>query len=82
MAVAEIAPRARAAAAPRRWMPKQAMITPAALEHEHGRAIAARCAALRVDVRELSANRLTGLRDGDPREAARALAEARTLYFT
>ena len=55
----------------KRWTPKRALLTPAAAEHAHGRAVAKRCAALGVDVVELTANRLTGLRDPDPRESYR-----------
>ncbi len=55
----------------KRWTPKRALITPAAREHAHGRAVAERCAALGVDVVELPANRLTGLRGADERETYR-----------
>jgi len=54
-----------------RWMPKRVMVTPAALEHAHGRAIAERCAAQGIEVQELPANRLTGLRGPDARETYR-----------
>jgi spore photoproduct lyase len=47
------------------------MVTPAALEHEHGRAIAERCAGQGIEVQELKANRLTGLRGPDARETYR-----------
>ena len=52
-------------------MPKRVMVTPAALEHDHGRAIAERCAAQGIEVQELRANRLTGLRGPDARETYR-----------
>ncbi len=55
----------------KRWTPKRALITPAALEHAHGRAVAERCAALGVDVVELPANRLAGLRGSDARDTYR-----------
>jgi len=47
------------------------LVTPAALEHEHGHAIVARAAALGADVHRLPANRLTGLRGADERETYR-----------
>jgi spore photoproduct lyase len=56
---------------PKLWTPKRVLVTPAALEHAHGRAIAERCAGLGIDVRELPANRLTGLRGEDERETYR-----------
>ncbi len=62
---------AEAARAPKRWVPRQVLITPAAREWEHGRAIAERAAALGSDVVELPTNRLTGLRGADPRETYR-----------
>ena len=52
-------------------MPKRVMVTPAALEHDHGRAIAERCAGQGIEVQELKANRLTGLRGDDARETYR-----------
>ncbi len=55
----------------KRWTPKRALLTPAAAEHAHGRAVAERCAALGVEVVELKANRLTGLRGEDPRDTYR-----------
>lgn len=55
----------------KRWTPKRALLTPAAAGHAHGRAIADRCAALGVDVVELGANRLTGLRGKDERDTYR-----------
>ena len=62
------------------WIPKRVLITPASLEHAHGRAIAERAAALGCNVVELRSNRLTGLADGDPQ---RAYADAKaTLAVT
>ncbi len=56
---------------PKLWWPKRVLVTAAALEHAHGRRIAARCEAQGLDVVELPGNRLTGLRSDDPREAYR-----------
>ncbi len=53
---------------PKLWTPKRVLVTPAALEHAHGRRIAERCTALGIDVTELPANRLTGLKGADERE--------------
>lgn len=47
------------------------LVTPAALEHAHGRRIAERCSSLGIDVVELAANRLTGLRGATERETYR-----------
>ena len=58
-------------APPKLWVPRRALITPAALDHEHGRAIAARCEGLGVPVERLAANRLSGLRGNDDRETYR-----------
>jgi spore photoproduct lyase len=72
MALAEQTAAPDPAPAPvKRWTPKRALVTPAALEHAHGRAVAERCAALGVDVVELKANRLTGLRGVDERDTYR-----------
>ncbi len=62
---------AREVPAAKLWRPKQVLVTRSALEHEHGHAIAARCEALGVPVTRLAGDRLTGLRDGDEREAYR-----------
>ena len=51
------------------------MVTPAALEHEHGRRIVERVEALGIDVERLPANRLTGVRGKDERQTY-ALAKA------
>ncbi|MFE1597929.1 SPL family radical SAM protein [Methylobacterium sp. ID0610] len=59
----------------RLWMPRRALVTPAALDHAHGRAVAARLDRLGIPVERLRSNRLTGLRDEDPR---RAYAEAKS----
>jgi spore photoproduct lyase len=58
----------------RLWRPRRVLVTPAALEHVHGRAMVARAEALGLPVERLRANRLTGLGGGDPR---RAYAEAK-----
>src|SRR5918998_462410 len=54
---------------PKLWRPKRVLVTPAALEFAHGRAIVERSAASGAEVVELKANRLTGLGDSDPRRA-------------
>ncbi|WP_375454146.1 radical SAM protein [uncultured Methylobacterium sp.] len=58
----------------RLWRPKRVLVTPASLEHAHGRAMLARAEGLGLHVERLAANRLSGLRDADPR---RAYAEAK-----
>jgi spore photoproduct lyase len=64
----------------RLWRPRRVVATPAALEHAHGRAMLARAEALGLAIERLPANRLTGLRQADPR---RAYAEAKaTLALT
>jgi spore photoproduct lyase len=60
-----------ATAAPKRWLPRRALVTASASQHAHGRLIAERCAALGVDVVELAGDRLTGLRGEDERETYR-----------
>jgi spore photoproduct lyase len=55
----------------RLWRPRRVLVTPAALEHAHGRAMVARAEALGLPVERLAANRLTGLRNSDPRIAYR-----------
>ena len=55
----------------RLWQPRRVLVTPAALEHAHGRAMLARADALGLPIERLSANRLTGLRHDDPRRAYR-----------
>ena len=59
------------ATAPKLWIPRRVLITPAAAALAHGRAMVARCEALGADVEELPANRLTGLRGADERETYR-----------
>ena len=49
-------------------MPRRVLVTPAALGFAHGRRIAERCGALGLDVVELPANRITGLRGATERE--------------
>jgi len=55
----------------RLWRPRRVLVTPAALDHAHGRAMLARAEALGLPVERLKNNRLTGLRDEDPRRAYR-----------
>lgn len=55
----------------RLWRPRRVLVTPAALEHAHGRAMVERATAFGLPVEHLSANRLTGLRNPDPRIAYR-----------
>jgi spore photoproduct lyase len=55
-------------ATPKLWRPKRVLVTPAALEWEHGRSILERAAALGSEIVELKSNRLTGLTDDDPRK--------------
>jgi spore photoproduct lyase len=65
---------------PKLWAPKRVLVTPAALEHAHGRAMVERAAALGAAVTELKSNRLTGLAGDDAR---RAYADAKgTLAIT
>ncbi|SCL36283.1 spore photoproduct lyase [Micromonospora nigra] len=52
----------------RRWTPRRVVATPAALDHPHGRRIAARVEALGIEVERLRANRLTGVRGQTERE--------------
>ncbi|RNI29180.1 SPL family radical SAM protein [Rufibacter latericius] len=53
------------------WMPKQALITPAALEEPWGQQMYERVKALGIPVQELKSNRLVGLRGEDERETYR-----------
>ncbi len=53
----------------RLWRPRRVLVTPAALDHAHGRAMAGRLEALGLPVERLRSNRLTGLRPEDPRRA-------------
>ena len=63
--LAGLAPPARPA---RRWTPKRVVITPAALDHEHGQRIVARVEAAGIEVERLKANRLTGVKGDDERQ--------------
>jgi spore photoproduct lyase len=54
---------------PRLWRPKRVLVTPAALEWEHGRAILERAAALGSEIIELKSNRLTGIVGENNRQA-------------
>jgi len=60
-----------APAAPKLWMPRRVLVTPAALEHPHGRHMVDRAEAYGIEVERLKANRLTGLRGEDERETYR-----------
>lgn len=53
------------------WMPKQVLITPAALEEPWGQQIYNRVKSLGLPVEELKQNRLVGLRGEDARETYR-----------
>ncbi|WP_246001066.1 spore photoproduct lyase family protein [Pontibacter diazotrophicus] len=53
------------------WMPRQVLITPAAMEEPWGRQIYERVKGLGLPVQELKHNRLTGLRGEDERETYR-----------
>ncbi|MGU3540060.1 spore photoproduct lyase family protein [Methylobacterium sp. A54F] len=64
----------RAARPARLWRPRRVLVTPAALEHAHGRAMVARAEGLGLPVERLRANRIGGLGGADPR---RAYAEAK-----
>ena len=63
--LAGTAPPARPA---RRWLPRRVVVTPAALEHEHGRQVVERVERLGIEVERLRANRLTGVRGPTDRE--------------
>lgn len=60
---------------PRLWRPKRVLITPSALQWEHGRAIAERVAALGIAITELPSDRLALDLSSDPR---RSYAEAKS----
>ncbi len=53
---------------PKLWRPMRVLVTPAALEWEHGRAILERAAALGSEIVELKSNRLTGLSGENSRQ--------------
>lgn len=59
----------------RTWRPNRLLITRAARDHAHGRAIAERAAALGIPVTELAGNQL---RLGTPEDERRAYAEAKS----
>ncbi|MFC6745597.1 SPL family radical SAM protein [Methylobacterium persicinum] len=70
----------RAPRPPRLWRPRRVVVTPAALDHAHGRAMVARLEAEGLSVERLAANRLSLPRQADPR---RAYADAKaTLALT
>jgi spore photoproduct lyase len=70
--LAGLAPPARPG---RRWTPRRVVVTPAALEHPHGRRVVERVEALGLEVERLHSNRLTGVRGDDERQTyARAKA--------
>ncbi|WP_203708838.1 SPL family radical SAM protein [Cellulomonas marina] len=67
---------------PRRWQPKQVLVTASAADTPHGRAIVARCEAAGIDrIELLRADRLPPLRGGDER-ATYALAKATLAVVT
>ena len=68
MSAPALAPARRAA---KLWRPKRVIVTPAALEHAHGRRIAERCEGLGLPVERLPSNRLSGLRGDDERDTYR-----------
>jgi spore photoproduct lyase len=55
--------------APKLWVPKRALITPAARAWDHGRRMAERAASLGAEVIGLKSNRLADLADAEPRRA-------------
>jgi spore photoproduct lyase len=62
-------PAPKPARGPKLWRPRRVLVTPAALEWEHGRAVVARAETGGVEVVRLKANRLTGLTGEDARRA-------------
>ncbi|MGC4807733.1 spore photoproduct lyase family protein [Micromonospora sp. DT233] len=52
----------------RRWTPRRVVVTPAALDHAHGRRIVDRIEGLGIAVERLRANRLVGLRGETDRQ--------------
>jgi spore photoproduct lyase len=56
---------------PRLWRPRRVVVTPAALEQSHGRAMVARAESVGLPVERLKSNRITATRDADPRQAYR-----------
>ena len=59
----------RREAAPKLWRPKRVLVTPAALEWDHGRAIVERAATLGSEIVELKSNRLIGLGGDNERQS-------------
>jgi spore photoproduct lyase len=55
--------------APKLWRPRRVLVTPAALEWEHGHAIVERAASLGSEIVELKSNRLTGLAGDNERQS-------------
>ncbi|MCJ2046989.1 radical SAM protein [Methylobacterium sp. J-078] len=55
----------------RLWRPRRVVVTPAALEQPHGRAMVARAEGLGLAVERLKSNRIPATRDADPRQAYR-----------
>jgi spore photoproduct lyase len=67
---AELAPQSRIEQTPPKlWRPKRVLVTPAALEWEHGRGIVERAAAFGSEIVELKSNRLTGLAGENERQS-------------
>ncbi|KQO89960.1 MAG: radical SAM protein [Methylobacteriaceae bacterium] len=66
----------------RLWHPRRVLVTPAALEHAHGRQIVARAEDLGLPVERLKSNRLTGLRDDENPRRAYAQAKATLAIVT
>ena len=64
----------------RLWRPRRILVTPAALEHAHGRAMVARAEAEGLPVERLAANRIPAPREPDPRRAY--VAAKATLALT
>ncbi len=64
----------------RLWIPRRVLVTPAALQWEHGRNIVSRAESLGSTVVHLKSNRLTGISplSGDPPDSRRAYADAKT----
>ena len=62
------------------WKPRRVLVTPAALEWEHGQRIVARGEALGAEIIRLKANRLTGITRaaGEGEDPRRAYVEAKT----
>ncbi|MEG9503081.1 MAG: radical SAM protein, partial [Methylorubrum extorquens] len=66
----------------RLWHPRRVLVTPAALEHAHGRQMVARAEDLGLPVERLKSNRLTGLRDDENPRRAYARAKATLAIVT